>query len=143
MWDGNFSFYHFFVVLKNGVFYEMVILVVFNSFNVVKNLEKPAPVCAKRPHITLLRIPEIRIFQESVEVKKKNFFVSESHLYWACSGMARHIQINSKVYIRNILEIRIWSSFICILNPHNRGFYENQCRLLVYHCFGQSVQHFS
>ena len=32
----------------------MVILVVFNSFNVVKNLEKPDPVCAKCPHLTLL-----------------------------------------------------------------------------------------
>ena len=33
----------------------MVILVVFNSFNVVKNLKKPDPVCAKCPHLTLLR----------------------------------------------------------------------------------------
>ena len=43
--DGIFSsFYHFFVILKNGIFCEMVILVVFNSFSVVKNLKKPEPV---------------------------------------------------------------------------------------------------
>ena len=39
--DGNFSsLYHYFVILKNGVFCEMVILVLFNSFSVVKNLKK-------------------------------------------------------------------------------------------------------
>ena len=48
--DGNFSsFYHFFVILKNGVFCEMVILVVFNSFNVVRNLKKPDPVACQMP----------------------------------------------------------------------------------------------
>ena len=48
--NGNFSsFYHFFVILKNGVFCEMVILVVFNSFNVVKNLKKPDPVARQMP----------------------------------------------------------------------------------------------
>ena len=36
----------------------MVILVVFNSFNVVQNLKKPDPVCAKWPHLTLLRLTE-------------------------------------------------------------------------------------
>ena len=32
----------------------MVILVVFMRFKVVENLEKPDPICAKRPHIPLL-----------------------------------------------------------------------------------------
>ena len=32
----------------------MVVLVIFNSFNVVKNLKKPDPVCAKCSHLTLL-----------------------------------------------------------------------------------------
>ena len=48
--DDNFSgFYHFFVILKNGVFCKMVILVVFNSFNVVKNLKKPDLVTRQKP----------------------------------------------------------------------------------------------
>ena len=53
--DDNFTgFYHFFVILKNGVFCEMVILVVFNSFNVIKNLKKPHLGLVKSPHFTLL-----------------------------------------------------------------------------------------
>ena len=48
--DGKFSgFYHFFVILKSGVFCEMVLLVVFNSFNVVKNLKKPDLVARQKP----------------------------------------------------------------------------------------------
>ena len=48
--DNNFSdFYHFFVILKSGVFCKMVILVVFNSFNVVKNLKKPDLVARQKP----------------------------------------------------------------------------------------------
>ena len=48
--DGNFSnFYHFFVFLKNGVIFEMVILVFFNSFNMVKNLKKPDLVARQKP----------------------------------------------------------------------------------------------
>ena len=43
------AFYHFFVILKNGVFCEMVILVVFNSFNVVKNLKKPDLIARQKP----------------------------------------------------------------------------------------------
>ena len=36
-------------MLKNGVFCKMVILVVFNSFNVVKNLKKPDLVERQKP----------------------------------------------------------------------------------------------
>ena len=42
-------FITFFVILKNGVFCKMVILVVFNSFNMVKNLKKPDPVARQMP----------------------------------------------------------------------------------------------
>ena len=42
----------------------MLILVVFKSFYVVKYLEKPDPVCAKRPHLSLL--------QQTFPEKKKN-----------------------------------------------------------------------
>ena len=59
------------------------------------------------------------------------FFVSQSQINWALSGMARHKQINSKVYMRNIFKRQIWSSFLCILNPHKRKSYGNHCRLLV------------
>ena len=48
--DDNFNgFYHFFVILKNGVFCEMVILVVFNSFDAVKNLKKPDLAARQKP----------------------------------------------------------------------------------------------
>ena len=42
-------FITFFVILKNGVFCEMVILAFFNSINVVKNLKKPDLVARQKP----------------------------------------------------------------------------------------------
>ena len=54
---------------------------------------------------------------EGIEV---DFLVSEPQINWACSDMARPGQINSKLYLRNILKRQIWSSFLCKLNPINR-----------------------
>ena len=53
-------FITFFVIIKNGVFCEMVILVVFNSFNVVKNLKKPNPVARQMPpfYTTHMLLPD-------------------------------------------------------------------------------------
>ena len=42
-------FITFFVIIKNGVFCEMVILLFCNSFNVVKNLKKPDLVARQKP----------------------------------------------------------------------------------------------
>ena len=62
LWHGNFSgFYHLFVILKNGVFCEMVILVVFNSFNVVKNLKKPDPVARQMPPFYTTKLLFIKV----------------------------------------------------------------------------------
>ena len=71
------------------------------------------------------------------------FFVCKSQINWAWSGLARHGQINSKLYIRNMFKRQIWSIFLHILNHHIQRVLWNYCRLLVCHCFGQSVQYFS
>ena len=55
--DDRFSdFYQFFVILKNGVFCEMVNLVFLNSFNVVKNLKKPDLVARQKPPFYTTRV---------------------------------------------------------------------------------------
>ena len=78
-------FITFFVTLKCSVFCKMVILVVFMWFSVVKNLEKPDPVCAKRPHIPLLCLI-INIFLGSVvndtfSNLKLNFFIITGFIF--------------------------------------------------------------
>ena len=72
-----------------------------------------------------------------------DFLVSESQINWVWSDIARYGQIISKLYIRNIFKRQIWSSFICILNAHKKRVLWNHCRLVFYHCFIWSVQHFS
>ena len=72
-----------------------------------------------------------------------DFLVSESQINWVWSDIARYGQIISKLYIRNIFKRQIWSSFICILNAHKKRVLWNHCRLVFYHCFTWSVQHFS
>ena len=52
--------------------------------------------------------------------------------------MARHGQINSKVYMRNIFKRQMWSSFHCMLNPHEQRLYEINV-ISLSHCFDQSV----
>ena len=94
------------------------------------------------PKRLLINLPDILIPQESVKVWGW-CFVRESQINWAWSGMARHNQINSKLYIINIFKIHIWSSFLCILNLHKEWVLWYHYLLLISCCFGKSVQHCS
>ena len=64
-------------------------------------------------------------------VMKMIFFASESQINWSWSDMARHGQIDSKLYIRNTFKRRIWSKFLCILNPYKQRVLGNHFHFLV------------
>ena len=72
-----------------------------------------------------------------------NLILCESPVNWVWSDMVWSGQINSKFYIKNILTRQKWSSFFYILHPHKQRLLWNHCPLLVDHCSGWSVQHFS
>ena len=44
----------------------------------------------------------------------------ESQINWPWSDMDRPVQIISKLYIKNIFKRQIWSSVLCVLNPHKQ-----------------------
>ena len=50
--------------------------------------------------------------------------MSESHIIWICSAMARHSQINSNSCNRSISKGRLWSVVLFYCAPINRRSYE-------------------
>lgn len=50
--------------------------------------------------------------------------MSESHIIWICSAMARHSQINSNSCNRSISKVRLWSVVLFYCAPTNRRSYE-------------------
>ena len=70
----------------------MVILVFFNSFNVVKNLKKPDPVERQKPPLYTTHIPRCMMsFHKAIMVitGRSHYFFDFMCIYYACLASAR------------------------------------------------------
>ena len=129
----------------------MVILVVFNSFNVVKNLKKPDPVARQMPHFTLLTVADKvlrdKAFNIAKDAKYDGYQRGLASMVYKCfdkksngSGIKNEIKENQqlanklhKPIIRKFKKRRVYASYrdviwaadlvdMQLINKFNKGF---------------------